>query len=239
MANVLRAAACLSLLAIAAGTASAEGFDGGAVSETVARQAVLYAGGCAAVLVHPRVAVLPAHCISGSHQPLEHLERLARDGRRTVAARIERCTPHPSHTLALADFDIAVCVLDQPLSGLAVIPVTDVRPVVNAAAQPRLQVVGYGGNRSGDKRVSSGVLQAQLVQLRTPATAVIRTAERSGCYGDSGAAVFVEDATKGYRLFGIVVGGDAAACRGNSVAVRLSHYLDWIRRESKQPDAGH
>lgn len=155
---------------------------------------------CSAVLVHPQLIVLAAHCGLGAR-----VIELG-DGR---IATTQGCVTVASPQLGSRD--LAYCALDEPVALAAIVPPAygcDIDAIV-----PGMDVVMVGFGVTGDDAgASAGTRrQASATLIERGDELVVQRHGAGTCSGDSGGGAFVQ-IDGAWRLAGVLSSGDTEAC---------------------------
>jgi hypothetical protein len=187
--------------------------------------------GCSATLVHPEVVVYAAHCGTGVRN-VSFGEEVDRPRR---VAKTRHCTAHPRAALGNG-FDVAFCLLDEPVADVPVIPIAAGCELDGVRAGVSSTLVGFGvehdGGAFGVKRSAPIVLGATGPDL------VIEAAPAGSCAGDSGGPLLIEvpsvlDAQP--RLIGVLSAASAATCQPSTEHYSyLPPLLAWLESESSR-----
>ena len=131
---------------------------------------------------------------------------------------------HPLYNPHSAGYDVAVMVLDEPITGLVIegLPAAGLLDAFKAAGTLREQpmtVVGYGttDRLPGNVYVGGGYRQVALQSVQSLGDAIVKHQSNAAttCAYDSGSPLFVGD-----QLVGVLSAGDAA-CSSLSISARL------------------
>lgn len=195
---------------------------GGSAIAPGTMHAVVVVGNCSGVVVKPDLVLTSAHCVQ---QPIAQLKIAGRD------IGVVRCVPHPAYRSLRLQHDIAYCKLAVRASvsaiSIANVPLPRGRPVTLA---------GYG---------ATGALAHDGGALRIVATSVggdserlqVGSPDRTACWGDSGAPVFVFG-ENGWNTVGIIHGPSGAICASSSDVVWLSAERRWLDEVIAEPSSG-
>jgi MYXO-CTERM domain-containing protein len=193
------------------------------------------AGLCTATLVRPDVLLTAAHCADGAGE----LETWTNAGIIWEATNSEWWTASEVHLHPLYEagesyyaHDLAVLILDDPITSFDYIPVNTV-PLDHTWREKPLHYVGYGSNSyyggpgSGTKRETDIEIYDYYNETVTTHTDGTNT-----CTGDSGGPALV-DLDGHWHVVGVNSwvyawehGQDS--CNGASVAMRVDHELDFL-----------
>jgi hypothetical protein len=190
--------------------------------------------GCSASLVHPEVVVYAAHCGEGIRSVSfgENLDRPER------VVRTRRCVGHPEAALGNG-FDVAFCVLDEPVLDVPVIPIAAGCELEAVREGMVATLVGFGleddAGAFGVKRSSPVVIEALGPDLVVPAN------HSGSCSGDSGGPLVIDvqrspgDLRTVPRLLGALSASDAEECvAGNDHYSFLPALLPWLESASSR-----
>ncbi len=253
------------LLALAAGAALATGglvvANAGPATAIVAGedttagenpwQVALTADGeqfCGGSLVSDRVVVTAAHCVVGTDaadiQIRAGVSDLSSDEGQTV--RVAGVVEHPTYSGGSAD--IAMLVLDQPVTlndRVAAIPIATAD---EAAAATEARVTGWGALSEADERVPDVL---QTADVPTVGDDVCESAldgvdganelcaggtGTDSCYGDSGGPLTILT-DRGRVLAGVTSWGEECGGETPGVYAEVPAFADWIDERVVDPDA--
>ncbi len=237
-----RLAACLLVLPLLLGPASAMVGGAPAAPEEIARSIMLIIGSrgnsCTGALVARDLVLTAAHCVlPGADYKIVEFDAARQPKLHDVAS----VTRHPQFDLNTmlahrATADVALLKLAAPLAGRFA-PAALGTLASRVAVGDSFTVVGYGVTVRGDGRSGGTIRTATLVATGKPGNLQLRLVdaatqgERPGlgaCTGDSGAPVF----DGGRSIIGVVswsTGPNASAgCGGLTGVTPLSLYRAWL-----------
>jgi len=187
--------------------------------------------GCSATLVHPEVVVYAAHCGTGIRKVSfgEDADRPAR------VVETRRCEAHPRAALGNG-FDVAFCLLGDPVPDVPVIPIAAGCELDGVRAGMNATLVGFGVEHDdgafGVKRSAPVVLGATRPDL------VVEAAPAGSCAGDSGGPLLIDvPSSEGggprARLVGVLSAAAIATCQPSTEHYSyLPALLSWLESES-------
>lgn len=169
---------------------------------------------CTGTLIHPSVVVFAAHCMDpetswatpGSVMFGEDVDHPVRE------VPVVACASHPQWDSAATVFDLAACVLAQPVTGVPTTPLilgcevdllqpgTDVVIVgfgaTNAELDPEGEPIAFGAGR---KRFTT-----QTITSVSPVDneIIMIGPDKGGCFGDSGGPAFARMVDGTWRVIG-------------------------------------
>jgi hypothetical protein len=132
---------------------------------------------------------------------------------------------HPLYDLRTSAYDVAVMVLDEPITGLDIesLPAANLLDDLKAAGTLRSQpmtVVGFGTTQRlpGNVYIGGGYRQVAPQEVQSLGNAIVKHTGADGsttCAYDSGSPLFL-----GEQLVGVLSAGDSA-CSSLSISARL------------------
>jgi Trypsin len=229
-AECLLAAAALASLGCQAGPGEVPASEavlpiiGGNVAKTcVWPTAIMLIGpvGCSGALVHTRVVVTAGHCLAaedGTFSPPTAigLGETSTEWAKTV--EVSRCYSHP-------DNDFGICVLNQDVMSIPIVPVMAPCEMSELAAGKAIVEVGFGwttaaGRAYGTKKWINGTLDSFAPdQVDIDVTTGSQDGEY---YGDSGGPLLFQMPDSTWRVIGVDYGSPAVI--EGSTAPRVSTY---------------
>jgi hypothetical protein len=183
--------------------------------------------GCSALLVGPTTILTAGHCADPRRYQLKSVTFGRGEARQVVG--IASCEPHPSFDGVSPDFDLALCRLAAPVTG--------VRPVELATAAEPAKIVGRSACVMGYRdEGAERTLRASSARVRQVPSAGSARLVVESCAGDSGSPVFLSAAGR-LVPFGVLSGGEAggARCSNVTTAARLAPALEWLAQRTARP----
>ncbi|MCB9704736.1 MAG: S1 family peptidase [Myxococcales bacterium] len=166
---------------------------------------------CTGSLVHPQVVLLAAHCIDPNYSWAtpgyaafgEHADAPA------FKVPVERCGFHPKWMNQ--DFDLAACVLAEPVDGVPIVPLLMGCEADQLAPGSEVTIVGFGADHAvyeggeviaegaGPKRYTTQIVTELLPEWLD----ILMVGQGSGgCFGDSGGPAMLQLADGSWRVLG-------------------------------------
>jgi secreted trypsin-like serine protease len=169
---------------------------------------------CSAVLVAPSVVVTAAHCFAGEEDVFVSFDAVV--DRTSSSFVAGHAIPDPQFGGKTDTHDIAVVVLDHPISGIAPARLPGAGAVDRLAKAQEIVNVGYGFDSAktpvfdGVRRTSTSVL------AKVDATTIsLKLREGGVCFGDSGGPQLAGD------VVAAIVSTGNKTCSGQSTGYRL------------------
>lgn len=188
--------------------------------------------GCTGTLVNPKVVITAGHCVAESSPSTTFTFGEGERGPRSVKAR---CTANPNFDINsnAPGNDISVCVLDQPVTDVPIVPVLMGCEVDKALQKGSMAtLVGYGA--TGPSQQGFGTKRLVNVPIvsvnHTYGEVTMGNPQVGACNGDSGGPAYVKLADGTWRVFGATSRGTGAACASGSVYTLISDYMKWIEK---------
>jgi V8-like Glu-specific endopeptidase len=190
---------------------------------------------CTTTLVAPRVLLTAGHCVRDD-QSGQIIDGTNYDVK--VGFGLHPDQENQWHKIVSADTnyqgssqDIAVLILDQPITNVAPIalpPSTNGLPAVGGA----IRIVGYGvtlgdRNDAGTKRqVTTTFNGAESDVISVGEFGGTEQTTRASCFGDSGGPTFYNGTIIGVTSYGL-----DQQCLQGSFMTNVSMYVDWVNQE--------
>ncbi len=138
-------------------------------------------------------------------------------------------------------YDIAILLLDKPITTLPVVPILPVSMIDgNLMDGTMLTITGYG-NSDAASTMGSGTLRI----AQTPSKAHNETESFAGaagspdtCQGDSGGPQYIDIGGTKYQVGETSRGGGSSACGDGGIYTLAGAYIDWINTNSEGLYAG-
>ncbi|MCA9205409.1 MAG: trypsin-like serine protease [Planctomycetales bacterium] len=196
---------------------------------------------CTGTLVAPRVVITAAHCFHlgciGSRGEVYFGLNSNNPGTGRVVAC--KCVPHPDYKLSTDEHDIAVLILDQPVTDVAPCPIATPSQIDDAFF---LRLAGFGlteTGRSGRKMQVEVVVASNNCSSSSHQSTFGCKRDREivaggngldSCNGDSGGPAYVDVGGR-FLLAGATSRAAANSQRGcgdGGIYVRIDKELEWI-----------
>jgi MYXO-CTERM domain-containing protein len=190
--------------------------------------ALLGAGGCSSVLIHPQVVMTAAHCIGGSGPSEIRFGEQGGMPARTVATTM--CERNPDAN-GVSSIDYAYCLLAEPVDLAIAPPLLGCELEWLQMGQPFV-TVGWGNGEGGGgiKRYAPtefvGWNMDMIAASADPAEL---------CGGDSGGPTFVKLPDGSWRLVGVSSGGPTGqnpGCIDPVLIVPAANAIGWIEQQT-------
>jgi secreted trypsin-like serine protease len=211
---------------------------------------------CTGSVVAPQVILTAAHCVANddgtpSVTPAEttvYAGALQIDNatpeqqftvRKIVAHAMYRGIsnlPNPDANGLSKAYDIAILLLDKPITTLPVVPILPLDMLdASATAGTMLTITGYGNsdaastNGAGTLRIAQTPYQARnATEFFAGSTGLPDT-----CQGDSGGPQYLDVGGTKYQIGETSRGGGSSACGEGGVYTIAGAYVDWITTNSE------
>ena len=212
---------------------------GGLETELCQGAATVSIGGCDATLVHPRLILTAAHCISDEVRSVS-FGALATEPAFTV--ELARCEVHPGYRKQQGT-DIAFCLLETPVDTPYTLPVATCETAMELTSNTWLRLIGHGRREASD----GGDGRARYVDVQVQATRaegreiLVGDADRGACHGDSGGSAYVALPDGSLRFAGVIsrrgplseTTHAASDCAATTVVTAVRPHLAWLETASQ------
>merc|ERR1712226_620849 len=194
---------------------------------------------CGGSLVAPNVVLCAAHCASAANQVYigRHNINLATEpGAETF--NVVQKVPHPNYTSSTINNDYMMLKLSGN-SAFTPIALDDGTVSPNFASGQDLQLIGWG-RTSGGGPISPILQEVEMDYLTntqckqtwgnsiTDKMLCVNRSGKSGCNGDSGGPLFLDDGVNPRIQVGVVSWGSSACIGTPTVFARVSEEIAWI-----------
>lgn len=205
-------------------------------------------GSCTGTLIAPDVVLTAGHCASPAPTTVI-ANTLNYNGTGGIRATVKSVTAYPNWE---STFDVAVIVLNAPITGVTPRPMGAACTFQNFADNMSVHLVGFGltdtagtGDNTTLREASAPIVDADCSTTgkgcqpgALPAGEFIAGGGGTdSCFGDSGGPVYL-DTPRGTIVVGAVsrgLDGSATPCGGGGIYVRTDKVLSWIETTVGKP----
>lgn len=197
-------------------------------------------GSCTGTLIAPDVVLTAGHCAQGMTQVIANTTNYAQAG--GVRSTIKSITAYPNWETS---YDIAVVVLNTPITGVTPRPIGTSCTFETFSAKPTVRLVGFGltdnqaqGNNTAlyevDVPVTDPVCTGNGCQptISPGGEFVAGGGNKDSCNGDSGGPVYL-NTPRGYVVIGAVsraLSNATVPCGEGGIYVRTDKVVQWIEQ---------
>lgn len=200
---------------------------GGEIAKACEFPTTLYAGGCTATLIHPKVVLSAGHC--GKLRSLDFGE--------SVRKRAKRVGVKWCETTSFSSTDAQICVLQEAVEGLPTAPIIQGCEVEALKANAEVYLAGFGldeNDPSGGGGIDEKRWVATTINSVSESTLSVGGGGKGGCQGDSGGPVYIKLSDGTWRTVGATHGGGSHPNCDAGMYKRTDKLIGWYEQQLKK-----